>query len=456
MNVGSIDDEFATLAMNWSVGDWQVTAITGYQDRNEKSTYEWDASQLDLLTITGEHDYSQLSQEIRVNGDVNENINLTAGVYYFKSDYSQDQQSHDMWYYLAALDPSLAFLAPFAPGDITQDLETEGGNEVKAIFASMDWALTEDLSLNLGGRYTWEEKSYSGYQVSAFTSKTLGTIVPHMGVTELEADWKEFSPRAALQYTVSDDLMVYTSFASGFKSGGFFARTTDVAGMNAFDPEYVDTFELGMKSEWMDGRVRLNATAFMSDYDDKQEDVLVPGEGGQVNSHISNAGTAEIKGLEFEMQAQISSSLSMYMMAGLLDTEYKEFYADVNGAEDGPGLIPTDNTYLKFRNAPDATFGIGFDYAQSLSVGEFTANYGYRWSDEYETEFFNDERGHADAMGMHNVSFSLTVDDKYKVSLYGRNLTDERHARLVKIGGISQGGTWSTPRNIGASLTVDF
>ncbi len=59
-------------------------------------------------------------------------------------------------------------------------------------------------------------------------------------------------------------------------------------------------------------------------------------------------------------------------------------------------------------------------------------------------------------MGIHNVSFSLTIDDTYKLSLYGRNLTDERHARMVKIGPLAQGATWSTPRNYGASLTVDF
>lgn len=201
----------------------------------------------------------------------------------------------------------------------------------------------------------------------------------------------------------------------------------------------------------MDGRVRVNATAFHSGYNDKQEDILIPTGPGEVNSHIKNAGTAEIQGLELEVQAQITTGLSAYMMAGMLDTEYTDFTADITG--DG---IETDNSHLTFRNAPEATFGMGFDYVQSLSVGEFSANYSYRWSDEYETEFFNDPRSHADAMGIHNVSLSLSIDDKYTLSFYGRNLTDERHARLVKIGPIAQGGTWSTPRNVGASFTVDF
>jgi len=451
VNEGSIDDQFASLTMNWNLDDWRLTSITGYQERNEKSTFEWDSSQIDLLTVVGEHDYSQFSQEIRINGNLNENINITAGVYYFKSDYRQDQTSYDMWYYIAQLDPSLSFMKDFAPGDVTQSLKTDGTNEVKAIFASMDWQLTEKLALNLGGRYTWEEKTYSGFEASQIESQAVGVLVPFMGPTNLQSDWKEFSPRAALQYAVNDDLMVYTSFAKGFKSGGFFARTTDVAGLNSFDPEFVETLELGMKSEWMDGRVRLNATVFSSDYDNKQEDVLIPDVGGQVNSHVKNAGTAEVKGVELEMQAQITEGLSVYLMAGLLDAEYVDFTADVTG-----DAIETDNTYLKFRNAPDTTVGVGFDYVRPVSVGEFSTNYSYRWSDDYETEFFNDPRGHVDAMGMHNIGFSLSIDDKYKISLYGRNLTDERFARVVKIGGLSQGGTYNEPRNYGLAFTADF
>jgi len=452
MNLGSIDDEFATLAMNWNLADWQVTSITGYQDRYEDSVYEWDSSQADVITVFGQKEYSQLSEELRINGSLTENINLTAGVYYFEADYAQDQQSHDMWYYLAQLDPGLAArFGSYGPGDVRGDVESTGGNEVKAIFASMDWALSEKMSLNLAARYTEEEKTFQGWGISSWVSKTSGVIEPFENRKNLQEDWSEFSPRVALQYAVNDDLMVFGSYATGFKSGGFFARTTDVEGLDSFDPEYIDTIEVGVKSEWMDGRVRVNATAFHSGYDDKQEDILIPTGPGEVNSHIKNAGTAEIKGLELEVQAQITTGLSAYMMVGMLDTEYTDFTADITG--DG---IETDNSHLTFRNAPEKTFGMGFDYVQSLSVGEFSANYSYRWSDEYETEFFNDPRSHADAMGIHNVSLSLSIDDKYTLSLYGRNLTDERHARLVKIGGIAQGGTWSTPRNLGASFTVDF
>ncbi|MBY6211180.1 TonB-dependent receptor [Microbulbifer agarilyticus] len=463
-NTGTIDDDFLTLTMNWGLGDWQLTSVTGYQDRQEEYDYEWDSSPVQLLTVTGEHDYSQLSQEVRINGQLNENVNLTAGVYYFESDAYQYQDSFDMWYYFG-FGPGFAIPdgmggeipLPLPLGDVSAYLESFVTSETTALFASMDWALTDDLSLNLGGRYTWEEKTFKGGP-GGWDSLTFGQdFVPPQGpVRNLKDDWQEFSPRIALQYNISNDVMAFTSYAKGFKSGGFFARTQNVDAISSFDPEYVDTFEAGLKSEWLDNRVRLNATAFMTDYSDKQEEILVPA-GDQVNTIVRNAGEVEISGLELELQAAITTDLSIYMMAGLLDAEYEKFFADVDGELfPGEGEIKTDNSYLKLRNTPDKTFGAGFDYFRNTPLGELSVNYSYRWSDEYETEFFNDPRGHVNSMGLHSLSTNLTIDESYKISLYGRNLTNERYARLVKIGTLSQMGMYNAPRTYGVQFTADF
>ncbi|MFV8783124.1 TonB-dependent receptor [Microbulbifer sp. SA54] len=463
-NDASTQDDFLNLTMNWGLGNWQLTSVTGYQTRDEEFVHEFDSSSVRMLTVTGGHEYSQFTQELRINGDVNDAIKLTAGVYYFESDVRQFQDSFDMWYYLGfgpnfAIPDGMGGAIPFplALDDVSANLDGTVTNEASAVFASMDWQLTDDLSLNLGGRYTWEEKGFEGGS-GGWDSKTLGQgFIPPGPVRKLKDDWKEFSPRVALQYNISNDVMAFASYANGFKSGGFFARTQNIAAIASFDPEYVDTYEVGMKSEWLDNRVRFNATAFMTDYTDKQEDILVPEEGGQVNTIVRNAGEVEVSGLELELQAAITSNLSVYMMAGLLDAEYKEFFADVDGeAYPGEGFIPTDNTYLKLRNTPDNTFGAGFDYYRDIALGEFSVNYSYRWSDEYESEFFNDPRGHVDSMGMHNASMNLTFDEKYKISVYGRNLTDERYARLVKIGPISQMGQYNPPRTYGVQFTADF
>ncbi|WP_346839463.1 TonB-dependent receptor [Microbulbifer sp. SAOS-129_SWC] len=463
-NEASTKDNLANLTLNWDLGGWQMTSITGYQDREETYNHEFDSSSVRMLNVTGGHEYSQFSQEVRLNGKFNDAVNLTAGVYYFDSDVRQYQDSFDMWYYIA-FGPDFAIpdgMGGFIPmplplGDVSANLDGTVTNQASALFASLDWQLTDDLSLNLGGRYTWEEKGFEG-GAGRYDSKILGKgFIPAGPIRKLKDDWQEFSPRVALQYNLSDDIMAFASYANGFKSGGFFARTQNVNAISSFDPEYVDTYEIGLKSELLDKRIRLNATAFKSDYTDKQEDILVPEAGGQVNTIVRNAGDVGISGLELEMQAVITTNLNIYMMAGLLDAKYNKFFADVDGeAYPGEGVIPTDNTYLKLRNTPDKTLGAGFDYYRNIDLGELSVSYSYRWSDDYESEFFNDPRGHVDAMGLHSASISLSIDSKYRLSLYGRNLTNERYARLVKIGSIAQMGQYNAPRTYGFQFTADF
>ncbi|GMG88372.1 TonB-dependent receptor [Biformimicrobium ophioploci] len=447
-NSSEVTNDYRNLTVNWALGDWQLTAVTGYVDREEDFRVEYDANRNPFVHVDAAHRYSQTSQEFRVSGPLNDKATMTSGIYYWSSDYWQTQTSYDMWYFFGV---GFGPEGGFNEGDISQGLTGEGDNTAYSLFASVDWELTDDLLLNLGGRYTQEEKTFTGGS-GPFTYVPLGIdIVPSGPVNKLKDDWTEFSPKIALQYTVDGDLMVFGSYAKGFKSGGFFARTQDVYGMESYDPEYVDTLELGMKSEWFDNRVRFNATAFFSEYTDKQEDVIVPDSTGSVGTVVRNAADVDIQGLEIELTAAVTANLNVFMNLGLLDTEYKDFMADISG--DG---IATDNSGLVIRNAPERTLGIGADYVKQLTFGEFSANYNYRWRDEYQTIFGNDPLGLVDTTAFHNLSLNLNIEDKYEVSIYGRNLTDERYARVILIPPVSNFGQYTPPRHYGVSFTANF
>ena len=440
--------DYANLTMDWLIGDWRLTSITGYMDRDEELRLEYDASHNEFLTVLAENEYSQLSQELRINGNLNDNINLTAGLYYWESDYDQFQESFDMWYYFGfneSMDPA------FGPGTVSQDLAGEGDTEAWAVFASIDWTLTENLLLNLGGRYTYEEKSFTGQSGNYWFLPADVAIIPQGPTVTYEDDWSEFSPRVALQYSLSDDAMIFGSFSSGFRSGGYFARTQDIYGLTSYDPEYVDTWELGVKSEFWDNRVRLNATAFYSDYTDKQEDVIVPDSTGAVGTVVRNASEVEIMGLEVELTAALTERLTVFLNYGYLDSEYTEFDADING--DG---IVTDNSGLTLRNTPENTVQAGATWAQSLSFGELALNYNYYWRDEYQTIFQNDPFGEVESAGFHSASVDLFFLDHYRVSVYGRNLSDERYSRVILIPPVSNFGQWNEPRNYGVEFTLEF
>lgn len=445
-NSSETTNDYYNLTMNWMLGDWQLTSITGHVSRDEDFRLEYDSSQIEFLEIQAIHEYEQTSQEFRISGDINENINLTAGVYYWDSEWRQFQESFDLWNFIG-----FGAEQGFQPGEVSQALDGNGGNEAYAIFASLDWALSEKWLLNLGGRYTYEEKTFTGSSPS-FNSVPGGfAIVPEGPLQDFKEDWSEFSPRVALQYNMSDEVMFFGSFSNGFKSGGFFARTPDIGAVNSYDPEVVDTFELGIKSQWWDNRARLNATIFYSDYTDKQEDVIVPDASGAVATVVTNASDVEIYGLELEFTALLTDKLSMFMNVGLLESEYSEFDADITG--DG---IVTDNSGLELRNSPETTFALGLDWEQPLGNGDLGVHYNYLWRDEFQTIFQNNPLGKVESAGFHNASVDYNFLDNYKVSFYGRNLSDERYARVVLIAPLTNFGMYNAPRNYGVEFTLNF
>ena len=436
-SLADVTTDYMNLTMNWEISpDWLLTSITGSYEKDEEMLLDYDGSEVDFLSLFVNHDYEQFSQELRVNGAINDNLNLTAGVYYWDSEYDQFQESYHLWYYLG--------FSALPPSDVTQPLDGAGTNESIALFASVDWQISDNWLLNLGGRYTEEERTLTT-QVPGFYSQLLDVmIVPNGPVQKFKEDWNEFSPRVALQYSFNDDLMMFGSFSSGFKSGGFFARTQNVNDIRSFDPEYVDTWELGIKSEWLDNRVRFNATAFYSEYEDKQEESVIDLGGGNVTTIVYNAADAEIAGLELELAAQITAGLSGFLNFGFLDAEYKDFFA--------AGVDVSDR---ELRNAPEQTVGVGLDYNANLGFGELGLHYNYHWRDEFHTVLSNDERGLVDSGGFHNASIDLTFAENYKLSVYGRNIGDERFQRAVPIG-ISGWGNPNQPEHYGVEFTVEF
>lgn len=449
-NDSEVTNDFYNLTMNWAIGDWVLTSITGYVNRNEEFRLEYDASQVEVLTVDAEQDYEQFTQELRANGTINENINLTTGLYYWDSEYDQFQEAFDMWYYLGiGFGPE----GGLWPGAISQRLDGTGDNTSYAAFASLDWQLAERWMLNLGGRYTYEERKLKTY-VPGFTLNlpdgSTMPAVPNGPNRKFDDDWTEFSPHVALSYDLSEDMMFYGSFASGFKSGGFFARTQQVDDINSYDPETVDTYELGMKSEWLENRLRFNGTIFYSEYNDKQEETIVNLGAGNVTTIVNNAADAELSGVELEFTAQITTGLSGFLNYGYLDAEFNDFTVSDDAGN------PVDNSDLELRNAPEHTAAAGLDYVLALGFGELGVHYNYWWRDEYHTILNNDPVGLVDSGGFHNASIDLSFGEHYRISVYGRNIGDERYARVVQIPGLSSWGNYNPPEHYGVELIAEF
>ena len=437
-NEADVTNDFYNLTLNYEMGDWLITSITGYINRNENTRLEYDGNRFEFLTAFTDQDYEQFSQELRLDGTIG-NVELTTGIYYWDSDYDANQRTDELWPFLVPIFP------PGTVGWISQHGETES----YAAFGSADWALTEKLTFNFGLRYTYEEKKLEPVGQEFF----LGDIPlsPPGTFTSVDEDWDKWSPRVGAQYDLTDDIMVYASYAEGFKSGGFFGRITSADNVRKFNPEEVDTWEVGIKSDWWNQRLRLNATLFSSDYKDKQEDIIVADAGGNVDTIVLNAADATMDGVEVELTALLYEGLTFFAQGGYLDAKYDEFII-----EDVPG-VPEDGSDLDMRNAPEYTFGAGLNYTHSLfDHSTMTYAVNYNWRDEYVTIFNNDPLGQKDSAGFWNANIDYRYKDILTVSVYGRNIGDERYFRAVLIPPISSFGQWNEPENYGVTVTYEF
>ena len=199
-----------------------------------------------------------------------------------------------------------------------------------AAFAQGDWHINDAWTITAGARYTYEEKDFTGGDGIIYT-QTPGEERPDFPTRDFDDDWSEVTGKLGVRYTVTDDMMVFGSWSQGFKSGGFFGRQANFDIDPTYDPEYVTNWELGMKSEWLDGRMIFNPTVFFNDYEDKQEDILIFIDNSNVATIIRNAGTVEIYGLELELQFQVTEAWNIRTSYGYLHAEYDEYTADLNG-----------------------------------------------------------------------------------------------------------------------------
>lgn len=439
-NDGDTNQDYYNLTLDYSMGDWFVRAITGYINRNEYARLEYDANSIPFLDVEGNTDYQQFSQELRLNGSIGD-VELTSGLYYWYSDYDAHSVTNDLFEWLAGFPDG-------SVGTISQHGETES----YAAFTSADWSVTEKLTLSAGIRYTWEEKTLEPVGQQFFLAD--GTpISPDPLRPKADKDWDKWSPRVGAQYQFTDDLMAYTSYSQGFKSGGFFGRITlaeTTENLRSFEPEEVDTYEIGVKSTWWDQRLRANAAIFTSDYTDKQEEIIVADSGGNVDTVVANASDATMEGVELEVSALLYEGLTVFVQGGYLNAEYDEFISGV------PNL-PVDASVLDMRNAPEYTFGSGVNYVRSVfGHSQVSLDLTYNWRDSYESIFDNDPLGKVDAGGFWNANIDFGYKEMVTVSVYGRNLGDERYNRTVSIPPISTFSQWNEPRNYGVRVTYEF
>jgi len=455
-----------TLTLNYDfANDIRFTAITGYLEYEFSELCDCDFSSAILLDAPLAEDYDQFSQELRLISPGGEKVDWIVGGFF----QTNEQSSPDVTGFPAnGLAEPLADLlvgpgagALFAGTGATRSFTQE--TDSLAVFGQITWNVSDIFRLNLGLRYTTEDKDGArsviltefggppitpasdplrwGTATAIYANLLNVQVVGHDLSGSRTDDSTDFSVVA--QWDVSDDVMLYGSIASGFKSGGFDTRSNSIPGASAlfipgvfapgtladgtfeFEDETALSYELGAKMRLAGGQADLNLAAFFTAYDDLQISIF----DGTVGFNVGNAAAADIIGLELDGRWQITDKFGMYGSVAILDFEFTDFK---NGQcffgesdPDGDGLCDRSGQTNQYVADYSGTIGLDF-YAPLTTTMEFRAALDINFTDEYFTAQNNDPATIQDAYAKINLRLALAAQDgKWELAILGRNLTDE-------------------------------
>jgi iron complex outermembrane receptor protein len=291
-----------------------------------------------------------------------------------------------------------------------------------------------------------------GNIVALLPGLTSGQEILPRGTTT--RDFSDWTPMASIAYRWTDDLMTYFSYSEGFKSGGFVQRVFPPrTAPPSFDAETAQVFEIGLKFTGFDNRLRLSAAGFHTEYDDMHV---------QVNDGIAavtrNAAAAEIDGFELELTAIPASGWLLQGGVGYMDAGYTDLDDTVNLATD----LFVLNEDSKLVNAPDWTTNLGVEYSRELA--RFGGLLVARADWHYQSTVYKDANNFPDLRqpGYHLLDLGLTYfspDEKWEISVFGRNVTDERYIVSGYANALTYGTASATigrPAEWGVSFAYHF
>ena len=307
-----------------------------------------------------------------------------------------------------------------------------------ALFADGTINLGPALAVTLGGRYTWDRKRAS------LTRTDYRAPAASFAARGLETSWSEFTPRAVVQLKPTADAMLYASYSRGYTAGGYNTEAATLAALRQpFQPETVDNFEAGLKSEWLDRRLRVNVTGFHMKYRDKQE--LYFNNLTRV-LNITNAARARVRGFEAEIAARPLGWMTLSGNYGYLDSRYEDFV--IPG-----GAVNTGN---RLGSTPEHKASAILDLDVPVAGGRLFANSIYSYTSGYYTGAAKDPGLYVPGYDLVQASLGYaSPGDSFRVTLFARNLFDTEYL-LIPSTQVVRAQLLGEPRTLGVSLATRF
>ena len=429
----NLEAKGATLGIDWSMSDMlTLTSVTSYEEFTRLHVEDRDGVSLEQLDGYFHNEIEQFSEELRLT-HLGEKLVLIGGVFYGE-DSVDTRDRFDS--------PDLLVLFGL-PGFESIGNEYSQDTTSAAVFLHSEWSLSPDWKLTVGARYTDDQKDFSN--AFTFLIPTGGTEFPIFPPVSENYDVQDVSGKIGLDYSGIEDTLLYASVSRGFKSGGFQGQLAfDPSVLTPFNDESLIAYEVGMKTRMLGNTLRLNASAFFYDYSDLQFYGGIFDTPLGVLFGIANVGDAEVKGAEADLWWRPVAGLDIRFGVGLLDTNITK--SIVGGVSKGSEL----------PNSPDKTFNSMIRYQWPLSGNLradilLAANYqGDLTFDVVRNPPEAREPGYWLADARVGVG---AADDRWNVSVWGRNLADERYRTQVLFSSVGFGQSYGAPRTYGVTLS---
>lgn len=381
-----IDAGGVSSTISYDAGPVNFRSITAYRSSDVRQLLDVDATNLFLRNIVFTEKSNTFTQEFQLLSDNDSALRWILGAFYLNEKGKDEIQ---------ILEPGRAIVIP----------ETNTTNAY-AVFGQATYEFIERLRLTAGLRYSYEKKDFA-FKVF-FNGAEVDGAQP-------KDSWKAWTPKVGVDFDITEDVMAYATATRGFKSGGF-----QLGDGRSFLPEYIWSYEAGLKSMLFDRRLRANVSAFYYDYTNLQVVEYING-----IATTTNAGKATIKGLELELMARPSQRLSLTSTLAYLDARY-DVYFDQQTSLAGNRL----------PNAPRWNLTFGAEYRAPIgSTGDLVlrTDVAYR-----EAVFF--KPNNSPTYASENTTLLngriawQPVNNKWELAIYGRNLTNERYASYKAVG----------------------
>lgn len=457
-NFNKKKDDLVSLRADYE-GDWgRITSVSSYERQNNifaSDGYPYTAGNGEGTQYNQRH-HRAYTTELRYTSPADQPLRYIFGGYY--ADIKEAP------FLLAAVGvDDRGFVVRQAPPVTSGPNQTTGlsadnvDGEAWAMFANVDWDIAEQLTLTVAGRYDHEDKSATDVafgRSSVDADNNPATINPPFSATAGQVrsnTFKKFQPKVSLNYEPSDDVTLYATYAVGFKAGGFNAAQaftiTGGKAPNQYPAEEAENYEVGAKTQWMDGALTLNGALFRTYKENSQLFQFIPQ--GFLNA-VTVIDKIRVTGGELEVAARPSDALTLRAGLGYTDAEITRYTADPGSRGNNAPYVPDWKTSL------DATYDTPIN-------DKLTFVLNGRWDHTGRVFFDAKNSPQAKRSSLDLLSARASIEaENWTLALWGKNLTDKRYNAdvIVIFTGdplpFTQAVFKAPPRTYGVELSVRF